>query len=88
MDGLPLRAEALGLTPDQLDRVARGALEITPGGALVAKLVAPSSVQPISSPGQRRAAIESMLAARKKLRQMGVTLTQAAICDLRNDHSA
>ena len=39
---MTLRAEDLGLTPDVLGRIKRGELEITHGGAVVAKVTASS----------------------------------------------
>ncbi len=91
MDGLTLRAEDLGaLTLELLDRVAQGeAVEITRGGAVVAKVIStppPSPSRP--TPAERSALIERLLATRETLRQMGVTLTQEEIRAFRDDHSA
>jgi antitoxin (DNA-binding transcriptional repressor) of toxin-antitoxin stability system len=90
MDGLTLRAEDLGaLTPELLDRVAQGeAVEITRGGAVVAKVVASAHVLPPEERARRRKVSEEFRALREEAIRLGATLSLDEIRQLRDDHSS
>jgi antitoxin (DNA-binding transcriptional repressor) of toxin-antitoxin stability system len=87
MDGLTLRAEELGLTSELLDRVAQGeAVEITRGGAVVAKVVA--SVPPLEPKIDKTGLADRLRAHREEVNRLGLGLTLQQIRELRDDHSA
>jgi antitoxin (DNA-binding transcriptional repressor) of toxin-antitoxin stability system len=90
MDGLTLRAEDLGaLTPDLLERVAQGeAVEITRGGAVVAKVVATGRILSPEEQTRRRKVTDEFRALREEANRLGVALSLEEIRRLRDDHSA
>jgi antitoxin (DNA-binding transcriptional repressor) of toxin-antitoxin stability system len=83
MDGLTLRAEDLGLTAEMQERVAQGeAVEITRGGAVVAKVVAPAPDKPRPTSPEMDIFIDRMLvnrAIRGLLRRGGAVVTAVFI---------
>ena len=89
MDGLTLRAEDLGaLTPELLDRVAGGeAVEITRGGAVVAKVVATDFV-PSEPKIDKHGLADRLRATREEANRRGHSLTLDEIHKLRNDRTA
>jgi antitoxin (DNA-binding transcriptional repressor) of toxin-antitoxin stability system len=88
MDGLTQRAEDVdALTPELLERVKRGELEITRGGAVVAKVMA-SSPLPELPKVDRRGLAARLQAVREEAVRAGLGLSHAQIRELRNDHSS
>jgi antitoxin (DNA-binding transcriptional repressor) of toxin-antitoxin stability system len=87
MDGLTLRAEDLGLTPDVLERIKRGELEITRGGAVVAKVMV-SSPLPAAPKVDKRGLAARLQATREAVHRAGLSLTLEQIRELRDDHSS
>jgi antitoxin (DNA-binding transcriptional repressor) of toxin-antitoxin stability system len=88
MDGLTLRAEDLGaLTPEVLERVAQGeAVEITWGGAVVAKVVAPAALPDAEAKRPDRAGLaERFRALRAEANRLGLGLTHEQIREMRDD---
>jgi antitoxin (DNA-binding transcriptional repressor) of toxin-antitoxin stability system len=89
MDGLTLRAEDISaLTPEVLNRVAQGeAVEITHGGAVVAKVVANTAL-PKPRAVDKHGLADRLNAHREELNQLGLGLTLEQIREMRDDHSA
>ena len=83
MDGLTLRAEDVGLTPEMLDRVAQGeAVEITRGGAVVAKVVVQGT--PVSEPQPMAGLAARFAALRAEANRVGLGLTHKQIREMRD----
>jgi antitoxin (DNA-binding transcriptional repressor) of toxin-antitoxin stability system len=90
MEGLTLRAEDISaLTPEVLNRVAQGeAVEITRGGAVVAKVVASVRVLSPEERTRRRKVSEEFHALREEAIRLGAALSLEEIRELRDDHSS
>ena len=87
MDGLTLRAEDLGLTAEMLERVAQGeAVEITRGGAVVAKVVATEAPSALNVEyAAKTGLVERFEALRAEVNRLGLGLTHEQIREMRDD---